>query len=147
MESFEPVIVAFCCHYCAYTAADMAGSMRLPYPPNVKIIRVPCSGKVGAIHIMRALQKGADGVYVAGCLEGDCHFKDGNVKAAKRVRYVKNLLDEIGIGGERVEMIPVSAGMGERFAQTAIDFTEKIRKLGPNPVKTGLSNVAQSAAG
>jgi F420-non-reducing hydrogenase iron-sulfur subunit len=147
MESFEPVIVAFCCHYCAYTAADMAGSMRLPYPPNVKIIRVPCSGKVGAIHIMRALQKGADGVYVAGCLEGDCHFKDGNVKAAKRVRYVKNLLDEIGIGGERVEMITVSAGMGERFAQTAIDFTEKIRKLGPNPVKTGLSNVAQSAAG
>ena len=147
MESFEPVIVAFCCHYCAYTAADMAGSMRLPYPQNVKIIRVPCSGKVGAIHIMRALQKGADGVYVAGCLEGDCHFKDGNVKAAKRVRYVKNLLDEIGIGGERVEMITVSAGMGERFAQTAIDFTEKIRKLGPNPVKTGLSNVAQSAAG
>ena len=147
MESFEPVIVAFCCHYCAYTAADMAGSMRLPYPPNVKIIRVPCSGKVGAIHIMRALQKGADGVYVAGCLEGDCHFKDGNVKAAKRVRYVKNLLDEIGIGGERVEMITVSAGMGERFAQTAIDFTEKIRKLGPNPVKTGLSSEAQSAAG
>jgi F420-non-reducing hydrogenase iron-sulfur subunit len=147
MENFEPVIVAFCCHYCAYTAADMAGSMRLPYPPNVKIIRVPCSGKVGAIHIMRALQKGADGVYVAGCLEGDCHFKDGNVKAAKRVRYVKNLLDEIGIGGERVEMITVSAGMGERFAQTAIDFTEKIRKLGPNPVKTRLSNVAQSAAG
>jgi F420-non-reducing hydrogenase iron-sulfur subunit len=147
MESFAPVIVAFCCHYCAYTAADMAGSMRLSYSPNVKIIRVPCSGKVGAIHIMRALQKGADGVYVAGCLEGDCHFKDGNVKAAKRVRYVKNLLDEIGIGGERVEMITVSAGMGERFAQTAIDFTEKIRKLGPNPVKTGLSGEAQSAGG
>jgi coenzyme F420-reducing hydrogenase delta subunit len=147
MENFKPVIVAFCCHYCAYTAADMAGSMRLPYPPNVKIIRVPCSGKVGAIHIMRALQKGADGVYVAGCLEGDCHFKDGNVKAAKRVRYVKKLLEEIGIGGERVDMITMSAGMGERFAQTAIDFTEKIRKLGPNPVKTGLRNEAQSVAG
>lgn len=147
MGNFAPVIVAFCCHYCAYTAADMAGSMRLSYPPNVKIIRVPCSGKVGAIHIMRALQKGADGVYVAGCLEGDCHFKDGNVKAAKRVRYVKRLLDEIGIGGERVEMITMSAGMGERFAQTAIDFTEEIRKLGPNPVKTGLSNEAQSVAG
>ncbi|MGD9319965.1 MAG: hydrogenase iron-sulfur subunit, partial [Desulfobacteraceae bacterium] len=143
----KPVIVAFCCHYCAYTAADMAGSMRLPYPPNVKIIRVPCSGKVGAIHIMRALQKGADGVYVAGCLEGDCHFKDGNVKAGNRVRYVKKLLEEIGIGGERVDMITMSAGMGERFAQTAIDFTEKIRKLGPNPVKTGLRNEAQSVAG
>ncbi|MGD9032733.1 MAG: hydrogenase iron-sulfur subunit [Desulfobacteraceae bacterium] len=147
MENFKPVIVAFCCHYCAYTAADMAGSMRLPYPPNVKIIRIPCSGKVGAIHIMRALQKGADGVYVAGCLEGDCHFKDGNVKAAKRVRYVKKLLEEIGIGGERIEMITMSAGMGERFAQTAIDFTEKIRKLGPNPVKAGLRNEAQSVAG
>ncbi|MGD8986133.1 MAG: hydrogenase iron-sulfur subunit, partial [Desulfobacteraceae bacterium] len=144
MENFKPVIVAFCCHYCAYTAADMAGSMRLPYPPNVKIIRVPCSGKVGAIHIMRALQKGADGVYVAGCLEGDCHFKDGNVKAGNRVRYVKKLLEEIGIGGERVDMITMSAGMGERFAQTAIDFTEKIRKLGPNPVKAGLRNEAQS---
>ena len=144
MENFKPVIVAFCCHYCAYTAADMAGSMRLPYPPNVKIIRVPCSGKVGTIHIMRALQKGADGVYVAGCLEGDCHFKDGNVKAAKRVRYVKKLLEEIGIGGERVDMITMSAGMGERFAQTAIDFTEKIRKLGPNPVKIGLRKEAQS---
>lgn len=146
MENFNPVIVAFCCHYCAYTAADMAGSMRLPYPPNVKIIRVPCSGKVGTIHIMRALQKGADGVYVAGCLEGDCHFKDGNVKAAKRVSYVKKLLEEIGIGGERVDMITMSAGMGERFAQTAIDFTEKIRKLGPNPVKIGLKKEAQSVA-
>ena len=146
MENFKPVIVAFCCHYCAYTAADMAGSMRLPYPPNVKIIRVPCSGKVGTIHIMRALQKGADGVYVAGCLEGDCHFKDGNVKAAKRVKYVKKLLEEIGIGGERVDMITMSAGMGERFAQTAIDFTEKIRKLGPNPVKIGLRKEAQSVA-
>jgi len=134
MKDFEPVIVAFCCHYCAYTAADMAGSKRLSYPSNVKIIRVPCSGKVDAIHIMRALQKGADGVYVAGCLEGDCHFKNGNLRAASRVGYLKKLLDDIGIGGERVEMLLMSAGMGERFAQTASDFTEKIRSLGPNPV-------------
>ena len=136
MENFEPVIVAFCCHYCAYTAADMAGSQRLCYPPNVKIVRVPCSGKVDAIHIMKALEKGADAVYVAGCLEGDCHFKNGNIDAAKRVAYIKKLLDEIGIGGERVEMILMSAGMGERFAQTAADMTEKIRKLGPNPAKS-----------
>jgi coenzyme F420-reducing hydrogenase delta subunit len=135
MKHFEPVIVAFCCHYCAYTAADMAGSQRLCYPPNVKIVRVPCSGKVDAIHIMKALEMGADGVYVAGCLEGDCHFKTGNIDAAKRVAYIKKLLDEIGIGGERVEMVFMSAGMGERFAQTAADMTEKIRKLGPNPVK------------
>jgi len=94
---------------------------------------------VGTIHIMRALLKGADGVYVAGCLEGDCHYKEGNVKAAKRVGYVKKLLDEIGIEGERVEMIIMSAGMGERFSRTAIDFTEKIRNLGPNPVKKALA--------
>jgi F420-non-reducing hydrogenase iron-sulfur subunit len=146
MENFEPVIVAFCCHYCAYTAADMAGSMRLRYPPNVKIIRVPCSGKVDAIHLMKALEKGADGVYVAGCLEGDCHFKNGNARAAHRVDYLKKLLDEIGIGGERVEMFGMSAGMGERFAQIATDFTEKIRKLGPNPVKVA-RHKDQRAAG
>jgi len=135
METFEPVVVAFCCHYCAYTAADMAGSKRLPYPSNVKIIRVPCAGKVDAIHLMRALQKGADGVYVAGCLSGDCHFKNGNLKASRRIEYLKSLLDEIGIGGDRVEMMMMSAGMGERFAQAATDFTQRIRKLGPNPIK------------
>jgi F420-non-reducing hydrogenase iron-sulfur subunit len=146
MDKFEPVIVAFCCHYCAYTAADMAGSKRLHYPPNVKIVRVPCSGKVDAIHVMKALEKGADGVYVAGCLEGDCHFKTGNTRAASRVAYVKKLLDEIGIGGERVEMFLMSAGMGERFAQTASDFTEKIRSLGPNPVKAAMDK-SRCAAG
>jgi coenzyme F420-reducing hydrogenase delta subunit len=135
METFEPVIVAFCCHYCAYTAADMAGSKRLPYPANVKIIRVPCAGKVDAIHLMRALQKGADGVYVAGCLSGDCHFKNGNLKASRRIEHLKALLDEIGVGGDRVEMMMMSAGMGERFAQVATDFTQKIRELGPNPIK------------
>ena len=146
MKDFEPVIVAFCCHYCAYTAADMAGSQRLCYPPNVKIVRVPCSGKVDAIHIMKALEMGADGVYVAGCLEGDCHFKSGNIEAAKRIAYIKTLLDEIGIDGNRVEMAFMSAGMGERFAQTAVDMTEKIRKLGPNPVKSAAADKATSAA-
>jgi coenzyme F420-reducing hydrogenase delta subunit len=144
-DNFEPVIVAFCCHYCAYTAADMAGSKRLHYPPNVKIVRVPCSGKVDALHVMKALEKGADGVYVAGCLEGDCHFKTGNTRAAKRVGYVKKILDDIGIGGERVELFLMSAGMGERFAQTASDFTEKIRKLGPNPAKAGMEESRRAA--
>ncbi len=135
MGNFEPVIVAFCCHYCAYTAADMAGSMRLSYPSNVKIVRVPCTGKVDIKHILQAFQKGADGVYVAGCLEGDCHFKNGNIKAARRVARAKKLLNEIGIEEERLEMITMSAGMGERFAQTATDITEKIRNMGPSPVK------------
>ncbi len=138
MENFEPVIVAFCCHYCAYTAADMAGSKRLSYPPNVKIVRVPCSGKVDAIHIMKAFEKGADGVYVAGCLEGDCHFKNGNMKVSRRVNYIKKLLDEIGINGDRLEMVMMSAGMGDYFAKKATEITDKIRSLGPNPTKTVL---------
>jgi len=146
MEKFEPTIVAFCCHYCAYTAADMAGSMRLDYPANVKIVRVPCSGKVDAIHIMKALEKGADGVLVAGCLEGDCHFKTGNVKALQRVNYLKPFLEEIGIEPERVQMVTMSAGMGIRFARIATEFTQQIRELGPNPVKAGGSAASRLAA-
>jgi F420-non-reducing hydrogenase iron-sulfur subunit len=136
MKKFEPVIVAFCCHYCAYTAADMAGSQRLPYPANVKIVRVPCSGKVDALHIVKAFEKGADGVYVAGCLEGDCHFKSGNIKAARRVEYARRYLEEIGIEPERLDMVYMSAGMGYRFAQVATEITEKIRELGPSPIKS-----------
>jgi F420-non-reducing hydrogenase iron-sulfur subunit len=139
MENFEPVIIAFCCHYCAYTAADMAGSQRLPYPVNVKIIRVPCSGKVDALHIVKAFEKGADGVYVAGCLEGDCHFKNGNERAGRRIAYVKQYLEEIGIESERLEMVQVSAGMGYRFAQIATEITEKIRALGPSPIRTAIA--------
>ena len=135
MENFEPEIVAFCCHYCAYTAADMAGSKRISYPSNVKIIRVPCTGKVDAIHLMKALEKGADGVYVAGCLEGDCHFKKGNTRAKHRVARVQKILQDLGWEPERVAMINMSAGMGERFAQTAREFTQRIKTLGPNPVK------------
>ncbi len=145
MKDFEPVIVAFCCHYCAYTAADMAGSKRISYPANVKIIRVPCSGKVDAIHIMKAIENGADGVYVAGCLEGDCHFKNGNLKALRRVKKVQTLLEEIGIEKERVEMVTMSAGMGERFAKIAGEITEKIRKLGPNPIKKAMEKAKAAA--
>ena len=146
MDNFEPVIVAFCCHYCAYTAADMAGSMRLSYPSNVKIVRVPCSGKVDAIHIMRALQKGADGVMVAGCLEGDCHFSNGNVRAAARVAAVKKLISEIGLEEDRVAMFTVSAGMGRQFALYAEEFTNTIREMGPNPVKAVLEARVEAAA-
>jgi len=135
MEQFEPVIVAFCCHYCAYTAADMAGSQRLVYPSNVKIIRVPCSGKVDSLHIMKAFEKGADGVYVAGCLDGDCHFRNGNDKATRKVAHMQDYLKEIGIEPERLEMVKISAGMGERFAQVATEMTEKIRNMGPSPIK------------
>jgi coenzyme F420-reducing hydrogenase delta subunit len=145
MSDFEPVIIGYCCHYCAYTAADMAGSMRICYPFNAKLIRVPCSGKVGTIHILRALQKGADGVFVAGCLEGDCHFKDGNVKAAKRVQHAKKILEEAGIGERRVKMMTISAGMGKEFAQAVEEFTNEIKKLGPNPVKETLMKMVKKA--
>jgi coenzyme F420-reducing hydrogenase delta subunit len=135
MKNFEPEIVAFCCHYCAYTAADMAGSKRIEYPANVKIIRVPCTGKVDALHIMKAFEKGADGVYVAGCLEGDCHFKNGNTRARYRVEQVQKILEDLGFEKQRLAMINMSAGMGERFARTATEFTETIKQLGPNPIK------------
>ena len=140
MENFEPVIVAFCCHYCAYTAADMAGSKRLCYPPNVKIIKVPCSGKVDAIHIMKALEMGADGVYVAGCLEGECHYISGNLKARRKVEYVQKTLKELGVEPERLQMYNLSSAQGARFAEIAIEMVEKIRELGPTPIKS--SNAA-----
>ncbi|WP_321416037.1 hydrogenase iron-sulfur subunit [uncultured Desulfobacter sp.] len=139
MSNFEPEIVAFCCHYCGYTAADMAGTRRISYPSNVKIIRVPCTGKVDAIHLMKALEKGADGVYVGGCLEGDCHFKEGNLRADAHVEKVKKTLEDLGWEPERVAMMHFSAGMGENFAKAATEFTEKIKALGPSPASQATS--------
>lgn len=111
--------------------------MRLTYPTNVKIVKVPCTGRVDIIHVLKTLESGADGVYVAGCLEGECHFLAGNLRARKRVEYVKKLLDECGIGSERVAMYNLSSAQGPRFAEIAREMTEKIRQLGPNPVKAG----------
>ncbi|MEW6545388.1 MAG: hydrogenase iron-sulfur subunit [Bacillota bacterium] len=132
---FEPKIVAFCCYYCAYSAADLAGSMRLQYPPNVRLIEVPCSGRVDPALLLRALEEGADGVYVAGCMEGDCHFQQGNIRAKRRVGAIKKLLSQIGWEPERVEMYNVPASDGARFAQVAREFTERVRQLGPNPAR------------
>ena len=126
----EPKVLAFCCTYCAYAAADMAGSMRLTYPPNVEIILVPCTGRVEIHHILEAFENGVDGVYVAGCEEGSCHFSVGNLKAKKRVAYVKTLLEELGIDPDRVEMFHISASQGPLFAKVASEMTENIRRLG-----------------
>lgn len=134
-EGFEPNIVAFCCHYCAFAAADLAGVMRLQYPPNVKIIRIPCTGKIDIIYLLRAFEKGADGVFVAGCLEGNCHFVKGNIIARKRVEYTKKLLKDVGMDPERLEMFNLSSAMGPRFAEIARDFTKKIKELGPSPLR------------
>ncbi len=134
---FEPEIIVFACHYCAYAAADLAGVMRLEYPSNIRIIKLPCTGKLEVIHLLRALEAGADGVYAAGCMEGECHFLKGNLWARKRVNYVKRLLSELGLEPERVEMYNMSSAMGARFAEVATEFTERIRALGPNPAKRG----------
>jgi len=110
--------------------------MRLSYPASVKIIKVPCTGRVDTIHMLEAFANGADGVCLVGCLEGDCHFIAGNIRAGKRVSYAKTLLDETGIGGERLAMYYLSAADGRKFAQVMRDATEKIRELGPSPIKT-----------
>ncbi len=109
--------------------------MRLQYPSNIKIILLPCTGKVDLIHLLRAFEKGADGVYVVGCLEGDCHFNSGNMRARKRVEKAQNILEKIGIGGERVQMYNLSSSEAPRFVQVAKEMTEKIMALGANPIK------------
>jgi F420-non-reducing hydrogenase iron-sulfur subunit len=129
--SFDPTIISFCCKWCSYAAADLAGSMRLQYPANVRIIMVPCTGRVDVIHILNAFEEGVDGVFLSGCLIGDCHYLTGNVRATKKVALAKKLLQESGIEPERVEIYYNSSAMGPQFAQTCRDFTEKIRKLGP----------------
>jgi len=131
MSEFEPKIVAFCCNFCAFAAADLAGAMRLQYQPNVRIIRLPCTGKVDAIHLMKAFEDGADAVFVAGCLEGECHYLEGNLRAKKRVAYVKRLLAEVQIEPERLEMFNLSSAMGGRFAEIVEEMTERVTKLGP----------------
>ncbi len=131
MSEFKPKIVAYCCEFCAFAAADLAGAMRLQYPPSVRIIGLPCTGKVDAIHLMKAFEGGADGVFVAGCLEGQCHYVVGNLRAKKRVAYVKRLLAEVQIEPERAEMFNLSSAMGGRFAEIVEEMTLRIKELGP----------------
>jgi F420-non-reducing hydrogenase iron-sulfur subunit len=134
-KGFEPKIIAFCCHYCAYASADLAGSMRLQYPAGVRIIRTPCTGRLEAEYYLRAFEKGADGVLVAGCLEGGCHFMDGNLFAKRRVNAVKELLDEIGIEKERLRMINVSAAMAPNLVEAIREMVHTIKELGPSPMR------------
>ncbi len=109
--------------------------MRLQYPADVRIIQVPCTGKVDILHLLTAFEEGADGVFVAGCLEGDCHFMEGNLHAKRRVKRVKEILDQVGLGGDRVQMYNLSAGQGGRFAEIVREMDEKIRELGPSPIR------------
>jgi len=133
-EDFEPTILCFACQWCSYGAADLAGVSRIQYPPNIRILRVPCSGRVDVLHILKAFQSGADGVIVTGCHIGDCHYIDGNVKAKDRIRVLKKSLSVLGIDSERLELGFASSSEGQKFATMMTDFVEKIRKLGPNPL-------------
>jgi coenzyme F420-reducing hydrogenase delta subunit len=111
--------------------------MRLSYPANIKIVKLPCTGKIDVLYLLKTFQSGADGVYVAGCMEGDCHYLTGNLRARKRVEYTKKILEEVGIGAERLAMYNMSAAQGTRFVEVAKEMTERIRALGPNPIKKG----------
>jgi F420-non-reducing hydrogenase iron-sulfur subunit len=119
--------------------------MRLSYPANVKIVKVPCTGRVDSLLMLKAFESGVDGVYLAGCVEGECHFLRGNLRARKRVQYVKVLLDEVGLGGGRLEMYNMSSAQGQRFAEVAREMTERVRALGPSPVKRRTQGVQGSS--
>jgi F420-non-reducing hydrogenase iron-sulfur subunit len=133
-EEFEPLILAFCCNWCSYAGADLAGVSRIQYPPNVRIIRVMCSGMVHPNLVMDALTKGADGVLICGCHPGDCHYREGNLKAEARAEAIELMVEDFGLEKERFKMVWISASEAQRFADIVKETVEKIKKLGPNPL-------------
>jgi coenzyme F420-reducing hydrogenase delta subunit len=130
-ERFEPNIIGFLCNWCAYAGADLAGTSRIEYPPNIRIIRVMCSGRVNPIFVINALQQGADGVLIGGCHPGDCHYERGNYLARRRIAVLKKLLEYVGIDPRRVRLVWVSAAEGKKFAEVVKEMTEEIREIGP----------------
>jgi F420-non-reducing hydrogenase iron-sulfur subunit len=139
-HEFEPEITAFYCIYCGYMAADTAGALQIQYPANVKFIRLPCSGKSDIRYMLEAFEQGADGVYLVACPIGNCHHVRGNERGQARVQRAKKILDDIGLGGERLDMFFMSGSQGHAFAMAAQTMTERIRKLGPNPLKAQSGN-------
>lgn len=134
-EEFTPKIVGFLCNWCSYAGADLAGTSKLKMPPNVSSIRVMCSGRVDPVLVATAFLRGADGVLVAGCHPGDCHYEKGNYYARRRLAILKKVMETLGLESERLRLSWVSASEGPRFQEVITEFTEKIKKLGPNPVK------------
>ena len=133
-KPFEPEITAFMCIYCGYMAADTASALRIEYPANVKLIKLPCTGKTDTKYLLRAFEDGADGVYVIACPKGNCHHVRGNERGELRVEHTKKILDDIGLGGERLNMYFLSGGQGKSFAEAAQEMTDRIREMGPNPL-------------
>jgi F420-non-reducing hydrogenase iron-sulfur subunit len=134
-DRFEPQLTAFTCIYCGSMAADTAGALRLNYPANVKLFRFPCTGKVDVEHILKAFEEGADGVYIVACSIGNCHHIHGNVRATKRLAYARQLLEQVGLEGERVGIYYMSGSQAHAFANAAQQMTERIRRLGPSPLR------------
>ncbi len=132
MSEWQPKILAILCNWCSYAGADLAGVSRMQYPPNIRVVRIPCSGRVDPLFIMKSLQSGFDGVLVSGCHPGDCHYISGNYIARRKFAVLKPLLEFIGIEPDRVQFSWISAGEGERFATVVTKVTEDIRKLGPS---------------
>lgn len=140
-ENFEPVIVGFLCNWCSYRAADMAGTSRMKMPPNVRPIRIMCTGRLDPVFVLKALREGADGVLIMGCHPGQCHYSEGNYKAMRRIALLKRTLKQFGLEDERVRLEWASAAEGPKFAATVTEMTEAIRKLGPlNWKKLAASN-------
>jgi F420-non-reducing hydrogenase iron-sulfur subunit len=133
--TFEPEITAFYCIYCGYMAADTAGAMGVQYPANVKFVRMPCTGKTDIRYLLEAFEQGADGVYVVACPIGNCHHVSGNERGLARLKRAQEILDEIGIGSERLEMFFMSGSQAQAFAASVDKMTDRIRELGPNPLK------------
>ncbi|MEW6243409.1 MAG: hydrogenase iron-sulfur subunit [Bacillota bacterium] len=134
-SDFEPKIIALLCNWCTYTGADLAGTSRIQYPPNIRVIRVMCSGSVDPLYIIKPILEGADGVLVGGCHAGDCHYVNGNYKARRRVAIAKNVLSQFGIPGDRVWFRFISASEGKLFADTVTKMVATLKQLGPNPMK------------
>jgi len=134
---FQPKIIGFLCNWCSYAGADLAGVSRIQYPPTLRIVRVMCSGRIHPSLILEAFRSGADGVLVAGCHLGDCHYISGNYKTQNRVLMLKNVLEQLGLEPERLRLEWVSASEGDRFAKVVKDMTEEITKLGPSPLRDG----------
>jgi len=132
---FEPQIVAFTCNWCSYAAADLAGTSRVSYPPNVLLIRVMCSGMVDPIYVLKAFEKGFDGVLIAGCHIGDCHYISGNVKAEERIGKLKKLIHILGLEDERLRLEWISTAEGGKFAETIKELVGQLKQLGPSPLR------------
>ncbi len=134
-EFWTPRIIGFACNWCTYAGADLAGTSRMKYPTNIRIIRLMCTGRMDPTFILKVFLGGVDGVLVGGCHPGDCHYQSGNHKAQRRIIFTKKLLGQFGIEPERLRLEWISASEGARFAQVVTEFTEKIKSLGPNPLK------------